>query len=67
MVDFVDEKVAPVDERAAGTLARTLHGKGAFRRFKDMLYYIDERWLQAWYEWRDEKLHAAAEEWLKSI
>ncbi len=50
MVDFVDEKVAPVDERAAEKLARALHGKGAFRRFKDRLYYIN----------------AAAEEWLKS-
>lgn len=67
MVDFVDEVVAPTDERAAEKLTRALQGKGAFRRFKDRLYDVDERWLQAWYQWRDEKLNAAAEEWLKSV
>jgi uncharacterized protein UPF0158 len=42
MVDFVDEVVAPVDEHAADRLATALRGKGAFRRFKDTLYYVDE-------------------------
>jgi Uncharacterised protein family (UPF0158) len=67
MVDFVDEVVTPVDEHAADRLARSLHGKGAFRRFKDTLYYVDDRWQPAWYEWRDKKLNTAAQEWLKSV
>jgi hypothetical protein len=67
MVDFVDEVVAPVDERATEKLGRALHGKGAFRRFKDSLYYVDERWQQAWYQWKDKKLNTVAEEWLKSV
>ena len=67
MADFVDEVVAPADEHAADRLARALHGKRVFRRFKDTLYNVDERWQQAWYQWRDEKLNAAAEEWLKSL
>ena len=67
MVDFVEEKVAPVDEQAAEKLSIALQGKGAFRRFKDTLHYLDEQWLQAWYQWKDERLKAAAEEWLKSV
>ena len=50
MVDFMEEKVAPVDERAATTFSRALVGKGAFRRFRDTLRRIDDRWLQAWYQ-----------------
>jgi Uncharacterised protein family (UPF0158) len=67
MVDFVDEMVAPADEHAAEKLSIALHGKGAFRRFKDTLYRVDEQWLQAWYQWRDTRLKAAVEEWVKSV
>src|SRR2546421_10794841 len=47
MVEFVDEMVAPSDEPAAEKLFMALHGKGAFRRFKDTLHRLDEHWLQA--------------------
>ena len=67
MVDFVDEMVAPSDENAAEKLSIALEGKGAFRRFKDTLYRVDEKWQQAWYQWRDKQLKTAVEEWLKSI
>ena len=67
MVDFVDEMVAPSDENAAEKLSIALEGKGAFRRFKDTLHRVDEKWLQAWYQWRDKQLKAAVEEWLKSV
>src|SRR5438067_2371006 len=67
MVDFVDEMVAPADEQAAEKLFIALNGKGAFRRFKDTLHRIDERWLQAWYQWKDKRLRDAVEEWLKSV
>jgi len=67
MVDFVDEMVAPSDENAAEKLSIALEGKGAFRRFKDTLYRVDEKWLQAWYQFRDRQLKSAVEEWLKSV
>jgi Uncharacterised protein family (UPF0158) len=67
MVDFVDEMVAPADEHAAEKLSMALNGKGAFRRFKDTLHRVDEQWLQAWYQWRDKRLKAALDEWLKSV
>ena len=48
MVDFVDEMVAPADEHAAETLSMAFHGKGAFRRFKDTFYRVDDQWLFKW-------------------
>jgi hypothetical protein len=67
MVDFVEEVVAPADENAAEKLSIALDGKGAFSRFKNTLHRIDEPWLQAWYQFRDNKLKAAVEEWLQSV
>src|SRR5207302_2796355 len=67
MVDFVDELVAPADEHAAEKLSMALHGKGAFRRFKDTLHRLDEQWLQAWYQYRDKRLKAAVDEWVENI
>ena len=67
MVDFVDEMVAPADEHAAEKLSMALNGKGAFRRFKDTLYGVNEQWLQAWYQWRDKQLKTVVDEWLKSV
>jgi hypothetical protein len=67
MVDFVDELVALADEHAAEKLSLALNGKGAFRRFKDTLYYDDDQWLQAWYQWKDKRLKAAVDEWVKSV
>jgi hypothetical protein len=67
MVDFVDEMVAPNDEAAAEKLSIALDGKGAFRRFKETFYRVDEHWIQAWYQWRDRQLKAALDEWIKSV
>jgi Uncharacterised protein family (UPF0158) len=67
MVDFVDEMVAPADEHAAEKLSIALQGKGAFRRFKDTLHRVDDQWLQAWYQWRNKRLEAALDEWVKSV
>ena len=67
MVEFVDEMVAPSYEDAAEKLSIALDGKGAFRRFKDTLHRVDEQWLRAWYQWRDQRLEAAVDEWLKSV
>ncbi|SRR5581483_5590975 len=67
MVDFVRERVAPIDKDAAEKLSIALDGKGAFRRFKDTLRHIDEQWLRDWYHWKDKRLKAVAAEWLKSV
>lgn len=67
MVDFVDEMVAPADEHAAEQLSMALNGKGAFHRFKDTLHRVDDLWLQAWYQWRNKRLKAALDEWVKSV
>ena len=67
MVDFVNDVVAPADEHAAEKLSIALDGKGAFRRFKDTLHRVDEQWLQKWYQWRDERLKAAVDEWIQSV
>jgi hypothetical protein len=67
MVDFVDETVAPADEQAAEKLSTALDGKGAFHRFKATLHRVDDQWLQAWYQWRNMRLKAALDEWVKSV
>lgn len=67
MVDFVDELVVPADGRAAEQLFSALDGRGAFRRFKNTLHRMDERWLQAWYQCRDRRLKAAVDEWVRSV
>jgi hypothetical protein len=66
-VDFVDEMVAPADKRAAEQLLLALDGKGAFRRFQDTLHRIDDRWLQAWYQWNEKHIKATIDAWLKEI
>jgi hypothetical protein len=41
-----------------------LDGKGAFRRFKDVLLdYPAQR--EAWFEFEDQKINAAVEEWVR--
>jgi hypothetical protein len=67
MVELVDEVVATADEDAASKLSIALHGKGAFRRFKDALHRVNDLWLQAWYQWEQTQLEAAIDEWLKSV
>ena len=67
MVDFVDEMVAPTDARAAEKLSLALDGKGAFRRFRETFHRLDDRWLQAWYQWRETHVKAAIDAWLKDI
>ena len=67
MSDFVDEIVAPKNQRIAQKLSTALRGKGAFRRFKDALYTTGEQWAQTWYDWRDQRLKEAMEAWLREV
>ena len=54
MENFVAEIVAPKDAFAAEKLSIALMGKGAFRRFKDVLHSVGDKWEQAWYKWRED-------------
>ena len=53
--------------QVAEKLSIALMGKGAFRRFKDVLHGVGDEWVQAWYHWRDDHLHKAMQEWFASL
>jgi len=63
MVDFI----AIVDnERLAELMEVAINGKGAFRRFKDVLLnYPEER--ERWFQFKDERMEERAMEWLEDI
>jgi hypothetical protein len=52
MVDFVD---GISDERAGRSLARAIEGRGAFRRFTDLLHEDFPLLLPTWYAFRDRR------------
>lgn len=60
MADFVD-RVA--DARTRERLARAIKGRGAFRRFRDVLDELPEE-RQAWFAFRDARMERRALEWL---
>lgn len=51
------------DNKIAGILATTIHGSGAFRRFKDSVYQFDLE--KRWYEFRDEAYKEIARSWCR--
>jgi len=63
MVDFI----ATVEEgHLVELLEVTINGKGAFRRFKDVLLnYPEER--ERWLKFKDDRMEKRALEWLDSI
>jgi ketosteroid isomerase-like protein len=61
MVDFA-EQVS--DERARRALGRALEGKGAFRRFRDVLHQDYEQLLPPWRDFQAARAHRRAVEWL---
>ena len=63
MVDFV---ATVKDEHLAELLEVAINGKGAFRRFKDVLFnYPDER--ERWFQFKDDRIEERALEWLGDI
>ena len=64
MEDFVSEIVAPQSKQVAEKLSIALMGKGAFRRFKDVLRMSGDKWEQAWYQYREKHLQTTMREWL---
>ena len=63
MVDFI----ATVDnERLTELLEVAINGKGAFRRFKDVLLnYPEER--ERWFKFKDDRMRERSLEWLNDI
>jgi hypothetical protein len=54
------------DDHLAELLEVAINGKGAFRRFKDVLLnYPKER--EKWFEFRDGRMEERALKWLESI
>ena len=64
---WMEEFTATVrDARLGGRLEVALDGRGAFRRFKNaLLDFPAER--ERWFAFRDERLQAAAREWLGEL
>lgn len=61
MVDFAEGISDPV---AGQRLVQALHGKGAFRRFKDQVHRSRPELLSAWQVLRDVRARRRAVEWL---
>jgi len=63
MEDFI---ATVKDEHLAELLEVAINGRGAFRRFKDVLIgYPEER--ERWFHFRDERMQERALEWLDGI
>ena len=63
MVDFI---ATVKDERLVELLEVAINGKGAFRRFKDVLLnYAEER--ESWFQFKDDRMEEKALEWLDDI
>jgi hypothetical protein len=62
MEDFIE---ALSDPAARDTLARTIKGRGAFRRFKDVLFGTFPEHGRAWHAFKDERQRDRAIEWLQ--
>ena len=64
--DMADFTVTVGDEHLRELLEVAINGKGAFRRFKDVLAcYADEG--ERWLRFKDDKVRERALEWLESI
>ena len=65
--DEMQDFIATVkDKRLAALLEVAINGKGAFRRFKDVLLnYPEER--ERWFQFKDTKVQERALEWLDDI
>ena len=63
----MEDFIATVDnEHLAELLEVAINGKGAFRRFKDVLLnYPEER--EKWFQFKDERMEERALEWLDDI
>lgn len=62
--DMVDFAAGVTDGAAGRRLADALQGRGAFRRFKDLLYKHHPELISPWHAFRDVRAQRRAVEWL---
>jgi hypothetical protein len=62
MESFVE---SVTDTRRRDLLERAIHGKGAFRRFRDTVAEDPEE-QQSWYDFKQESLRSRARQWLQA-
>lgn len=67
MESFVYDFVGEEDENLKEKLEIALDGKGAFRRFKDVLYDAGEGWIEGWYEWESCYFFEEMKSWLFAL
>lgn len=70
MKEFVDEFVSHEEEKnehLSEKLSIALNGKGAFRRFKDVLANAGKGWMDSWHQWQNDHLYEELREWLISL
>jgi hypothetical protein len=64
--DMVDSISTVDNERLVELLEVAINGKGAFRRFKDVLLsYPEDR--ERWFQFKDEKIEQRAMRWLEDV
>jgi len=63
MVDFI---ATLYNEHLAELLEVAINGKGAFRRFKDVLLNYPEE-MEKWFQFKDDRMEKRALEWLEDI
>lgn len=62
--EMMEDYIETIDNsEIKNNLQRLIHGKGAFRRFKD--YCIEMGIIQNWYDFRDKKYKEIAIDWCK--
>lgn len=66
MDEFVRVVVGSEDKNLEERLLIALDGKGAFRRFKDVISNAGE-WPNRWYKWKDNYLENELKEWLTTL
>jgi len=64
MVDFID--TVP-DQRLGDRLTDAIRGRGAFRRFADVLHRESEDELSRWFEFAGERKRGRARAWLSDV
>lgn len=67
MEKFIEQKVADADPNMADKLRIAVNGKGAFRRFKDVLADSAGDWREQWFTWKNQCMRKELEEWLTDL
>ena len=64
---WIDDFIKTVDDEALrARMETTINGKGAFRRFKDILLSLPEE-RRRWFEFRDVAVRKRIEDWVKEV